>query len=853
MVDTPRRKTQPVPGSSAAVLQAAAAARAQAYAQMNMNPAAFQAYQKQQHPSTPGRQARGTPRGQAKSPNRSKMGIKSGMTVEDLKRLTQQRMQQAGGAPKEPTAFPGRPSTPTLNMTAVNTSTPMTPKMGMSVQELKHLTALRVASQNAQAVQQPHTPQGGDTMNKAVLTNVAKSQYRESLRGTPNSTPRRSSGMPVSGVSAPMASSLPMRQMPQEPPGMHQTHAQMRSASQGMVHTSGMDFVSTAMNANRYGYGTMGDEQRSYQKSASRVSTETTPVYAASSHPMAVEMRTTEAQQAPSRQERPNAFQFPEDSFPPPPPMDDNGGFVATSLPSWSPPPARSKKLDTIAPPPVPFYTQGNYYSSTSKEDASKDQNAIIAPPPGLPRRPSMTVPWQVAEAVLNTPQTTSTRKQLLSPSRNSAPQEEPEVSNMFAVPSSALKPGIARNESTGMKSPAAEAAAQLGALTTQLARQRSGAAPGSGPTANALGTSPSASSTAPSSARRGSFGNAAEFFKFRRRSKSRLELARDLAGQGEAMFPMYGTPGTMPGIDERRADVHDNYCTIAHADTVSDLPASSSSDDDDDNSSVQELEDDELGRLATSMEQTNISADFVSFYNATSAGRSRQEAMGVTSLSIPPPPPPPMTDEEEDATSSNGLPMMSPNGMKLRKVAEMARRGSMSTEDKTRAKDEIIQLSLGIGASNAARTLSSKAPAPGSTPPQPAPMTMDRPPVSPPSVGPPPGFQRLSSTPPRDTPKQTQTKTIPEGIVRSTSNGHSARSPPKPLPQRSPSRQFQKSLADTSPQSAGSSQGRLEDRLAQAAQRVADCVSSGDMVGFQKAMEELDRLRSEASSMMRG
>lgn len=466
------------------------------------------------------------------------------------------------------------------------------------------------------------------------------------------------------------------------------------------------------------------------------------------------------------------------------------------------------------------FYNQQtSYYNIASKEEnAALDQNAVIAPPPGLSRRPSMTVPWQVAEAVLNTPQTASSRKQLQSP----APHES-ESSNQFGskTPTSRLH--------------AAEAAAQLSAMSLQSnGRQRSGTATS---VASAGATPPPAPQGLGVGARRGSFGNAAEFFKFRRRSKSRLELARDLSGNfvsdGEVIpgFSNYGSSsgGVMPGIDESRADLPDNASVLANADTVSDASSSSSSDN---GSSSQGYDDDEIVQITGGYDDpTEIAGNFVSFYHATGASRSRDNLSGLSNLSIPPPPPPPPLTDDEDASSTTssakgGLPIMSPNGFRLRKVAELARRGSLSSEDKTRAKDEIIQSSLGIGASNAARIFSSK-------------MGDHRPggvnTAAAAGASAPPGFAVLSSTPPRTTPKGAMKKTLGPGvgIVRSAHKvvGVSAAG------------------AD-----AGSDQARasLEERLASAAQRVADCVSKGDMVGFQNAMDELDWLRNEASSMMR-
>lgn len=465
----------------------------------------------------------------------------------------------------------------------------------------------------------------------------------------------------------------------------------------------------------------------------------------------------------------------------------------------------------------------------------------MIAPPPGLSRRPSMTVPWQVAEAVLNTPQTGTNRKQLLSPgsSGNGSKKtlsSEPESSNMFATKSTS-------------RSNAAEAAAQLSAMSLQMGRQRSGTggngasmAPGPPPAPTSAGPQPLAAG-----ARRGSFGNAAEFFKFRRRSKSRLELARDLSGnfisEGEVIpgFPNYGTSGTgaMPGIDESRPDLQDNFSVMANADTVSDASSSSS----DNGSSSQGYDDDEIVQITGGYDDPNeIVGNFVSFYHATGAGRSgRDNLSGLSNLSIPPPPPPLTDDEDASSTtsSSKGLPIMSPNGFRLRKVAELARRGSLSSEDKTRAKDEIIQSSLGIGASNAARIFSSK---------------MGERPSSVTTSQPPPGFAVLSATPPRNTPKATMTKTLTPGagIVRSNSISGAA---PKLSPTTTSGSRKVLSTGSESGESGsnGNNGSSLEERLANAAQRVADCVGKGDMVGFQKAMGELDWLRNEANSLMRG
>uniref|UniRef100_K3X638 Uncharacterized protein n=1 Tax=Globisporangium ultimum (strain ATCC 200006 / CBS 805.95 / DAOM BR144) TaxID=431595 RepID=K3X638_GLOUD len=760
------------------------------------------------------------------------MGIKSGMTVEDLKRLTQKRMQQnagAAGAPATPVAAPvsaaamapalqeplasSRPSTPKINIATVNATSgaSVVPKTGMTVQELKQLTTLRLASQSVPMHQSEIT----GLVSKAVLTNVAKSHYRDSLRNslTPSSTPKRG---PVAARGNPSALNLA--------PEVRGNRSRSRSSTLSKT-------VEAPAEANqmRYSYsgGQTMEDYLAFDTGADSNSSQENDSYVRPSD----EGNSRYTFDEPSQP----SLQFDEDSFPPPPPLDDNGGFVSNSLPSWSPPPAKAKKYAEAGAPnrlfvrmQVSFYNQQtSYYNIASKEEnAALDQNAVIAPPPGLSRRPSMTVPWQVAEAVLNTPQTATNRKQLQSPASSNT---ESETSNLFS--NSAAKSSSRAN--------AAEAAAQLSAMNLQMGRQRTGTGSSSSSMAMNPGP-PSAPSQQPLSngARRGSFGNAAEFFKFRRRSKSRLELARDLSGNfmsdKEVIpgFPNYGTSGgAMPGIDERRVDLPDNFSVMANADTVSDASSSSS----DAGSSSQDYDDDEVVQITGGYEDTNeIVGNFAAFYHATGAGRGRENLIGLSALSIPPPPPP-LTDDEDNASttsSSKGLPIMSPNGFRLRKVAELARRGSLSSEDKTRAKDEIIQSSLGIGASNAARIFSSK--------------MGDRPSGS--AAAPPPGFPVLSATPPRNTPKATLMKTLAPGagIVRSNSVVGVA---PKLSPTTMASR---KKLISDSEAASGAGGATLEERLAGAAQNVADCVSKGDMVGFQKAMDELDWLRNEANSLMR-
>lgn len=764
------------------------------------------------------------PPAQKLSTTGAKMGIKSGMTVEDLKRLTQKRMQQSSASsPATPNALApenfssARPATPRLNMAAVNaTSTPtavatppVIPKTGMSVQELKQLTALRVASQNVPM----HASEVTGLVSNAVLNNATKFQYRDSLRTslTPGNTPKRSYHTRSSSSTHAQYSSFgndlsrshgPLSSGPSgdlEPDRGHRSRSQSSQLPNIDVSVNDLPI--------RDSYTSSHTPEDYFSSYASRAgvgnlhSSEKTDPSQGNLDGSANFYRDAQ-------------LQLSEESFPPPPPMDESGGFVSSALPSWSPPPARSKKLNASTSSGATFYNhQTSYYNIASKDEPatasdsgagiSHDQNAVLAPPPGLTRRPSMTVPWQVAEAVLNTPQTKTGRKKLLD--------------------------AVTDTSSSGLNLSAAEAAAQLTGLSLQSSTRSRGnnASQPPPPPSGSLSSSPSLSGSTSQpggnlAVRRGSFGNAAEFFKFRRRSKSRLELARDLSfiENGElGGFQTYGTAGAMPGIAERHGEADDEN----HEDSVSDMSSSTSIHDE---SSSQDYTDEDVVHVTGGYDDTReIPGSFVSFYNA-----SRQQQGGLSSLSIPPPPPPPTTDEDEASTSSStkdsGLPMMSPNGARLRKVAEMARRGSLSNEDKTRVKDEIIQNSLGIGASNAARRLASKKEDRG-----------DRMLATAPPAMAPPGFLGM----PRLTPKASTKKMAApgSGIVRAssiTSAGAAA-------------------TAAALGVSTGSesSTASLEERLSTAAQRVAECVGKGDMSGFQQAMDDLDWLRNEASKLMHG
>ncbi|OWZ13464.1 hypothetical protein PHMEG_00013207 [Phytophthora megakarya] len=851
MADMNRRKGG-VRSQQSYLQQAAASPQPQPFSpyqqmqQAQQNPYQYQQYQKQQQTKAPGfhpnrsggyRSASTTrPGAQKPAMSGAKMGIKSGMTVEDLKRLTQKRMQQTGGnpaTPKTPSSegfSSSRPATPKINMAVVNaTSTPaavatppVIPKTGMSVQELKQLTALRVASQNVPV----HASEVTGLVSKAVLNNAAKSHYRSSL--TPGSTPKRShhtrSNSSTQFGSAQYSGFGNDLSRSHGPSDLSRSHGPLSSGS-GDVPVRGHRSRSRSSQL-PHGDSSMNDMPMRYSFPSGQ-----TPEDYFSSYDFGGGENSTSSQETdPGRgslddgtaSSRNSLLQFPEDSFPPPPPMDESGGFVSRALPSWSPPPTRSKKLNASTSSGATFYNQQtSYYNIASKDDPNSvsDNTANtsqaqdhLAPPPGLTRRPSMTVPWQVAEAVLNTPQTNTGRKKLLDLDADTS--------------------------SNGLNSSAAEAAAQLTGLSLQpSSRNRNSSAQPPPPplSSGMLSSSPPSFNGMPPSgganaARRGSFGNAAEFFKFRRRSKSRLELARDMPFGDNGELGGYASYGTaMPGIAERHGEAEDGI----HEDSVSEASSSTSANDE---SSSQDYTDEDVIQVTGGYDDTaEISGSFVSFYNA-----SRQQQGGLSSLSIPPPPPPPpMTDDDDDAsttssTKGNGLPMMSPNGARLRKVAELARRGSLSSEDKTRAKDEIIQSSLGIGASNAARLLATKKEDRG-----------DRIPAT----APPPGFPGM----PRLTPKASTKKMLApgSGIVRSiapSSTSAGAAAAASALGASTAS-----SGSSVSSQKAEAGNNSLEERLAAAAQKVADCVGKGDMTGFQQAMDELDWLRNEASKLMRG
>lgn len=339
--------------------------QAQAQAQ---NPYQYQQYQKQQqqqqqlqqqqqskapgfHPNRSGgyRNAGAAARpGGAQKPSMTgaKMGIKSGMTVEDLKRLTQKRMQQSAASnPATPkTAAPegfssSRPVTPKINMAVVNaTSTPaavatppVIPKTGMSVQELKQLTALRVASQNVPV----HASEVTGLVSKAVLSNAAKSHYRDSLRSslTPGSTPKRahhtrssSSTQFGSAQYSGFGNQSSDLSRSHGPSDLSRSHGPLNSGSSG-------DVIPVRGHRSRSRSSQLPNVDSSGDNMPMRYSYTggQTPEDYFSSYDFGGGNSTSSQETDPGRgglddgaaSGRNSLLQFPEDSFPPPPPMDE--------------------------------------------------------------------------------------------------------------------------------------------------------------------------------------------------------------------------------------------------------------------------------------------------------------------------------------------------------------------------------------------------------------------------------------------------------------------------------------------------------------------------------------------------
>ncbi|KAF0687651.1 Aste57867_20635 [Aphanomyces stellatus] len=646
-------------------------------------------------------------------------GIKSGMTVEDLKRLTQKRMQESAAAanaavsgmqPAEVLTPKAKPTISVPHGTPQQTPPPpFVPKNGMSVQELKQLTSMRLASQN---VGTPTHQQQVLTPTAAAVT--APNDYKMMLQqyyarvntptSSPGNTPKRQNGGGRSFTNDPK---------PLQPkPLLHQVNKPGNATVRAAAVSAGTRHRSQSIERPGYGDYIVGPHH-----------------YPNSPPPGQPYEPIPDPPYEPPTTQR-HTIRFEDELFPPPPPMEDMGSFGApTAMPSWSPPPMRTKTMDAR---PVSLYHQSGYYAqqppgalsspTAAAGDESDPTNTFVAPPPGLTRRPSMTVPWQVAESVLHTPQQPTGRKQIVSVPETPFHQFA-QAFPQTKAPSAPSPPRMPLHR--GISSGTAD----LGAAPLVRQTSKESAAGGGGQ---------------PQLTRRGSFGNAAQMFKFRRRSKSRLDVARDLA------LMELNNSG-----DERMGAIEERDMLASNEDYYGDQERYSTSTSD--------------------LEDLKVMDDFVPFFT--------QQRSGGPRLSIPPPPPPPMDDDDEA-----GLPMMSPNGAKLRKVAQMARSGSLSSEDKTRVKDEIIQSSLGMMS-----------------------LMPDELNTVPPGFS---GFAKGKKSPSR-----------PSGLPRSHSRTESMSSSAPPL--------------------------SLEDRLAQAAQRVADCVAKSDMVEFHKAMEELDKLRHEASQMM--
>lgn len=155
----------------------------------------------------------------------------------------------------------------------------------------------------------------------------------------------------------------------------------------------------------------------------------------------------------------------------PPPPGSNTSNTSTKAVPSWSPPASKKAMLSSGS-----RSQQASFYHTSEYEAANNEQNQVIAPPPGMSRRPSMNLPWQVAESVLLHHRGTGTSVSSPSNRSSSSGELDQDLRSRSPAPSNASS-----SSSQKLKTP-----------------------------------------------RRGEFVNAAEMFKFRRRSKSRLEIARD-------------------------------------------------------------------------------------------------------------------------------------------------------------------------------------------------------------------------------------------------------------------------------------------------------------------------------------
>lgn len=301
-----------------------------------------------------------------------------------------------------------------------------------------------------------------------------------------------------------------------------------------------------------------------------------------------------------------------------------------TSSPSWSPP-ARLKKSSN----PASFFHQTQY------ESANNEQNMVVAPPPGYTRRTSMTVPWQVAESVFTAPFHGPT-----SSTNNSTSTASSSPHNLKKSSSSTLLNRIC-----------SEHPVESSSKTSSFSGSSSESTPSSAvvPPSGCPATTVNNASARDRIIRRGSFGNAAQFFRHRRRSKQ----------SGSMLFNTLELSNLTPRPSPRPSD------------TASDTGSVTSS-----HGSKSSHTSESLGPPLHP--RSNISSR-----RMTPRGSFRTLASPMVLSSASP----------SSSTYQQQLPVMSPNAEKLRQVATLTRHGSYSAQDKRRAKNDIISQCLGTSA----------------------------------------------------------------------------------------------------------------------------------------------------------
>ena len=329
--------------------------------------------------------------------------------------------------------------------------------------------------------------------------------------------------------------------------------------------------------------------------------------------------------------------------------------------------------------------------------------NKVLAPPPGLSRRPSMTVPASVAESVLGRKGSSPKGKKM-----TDITEESNTIDQRSSSKESMMGGGLGR---------------------------------------------------------RSSFGNAAQFFRHRRRSK-----------MGDALFE---GSDTLPGIDEWQSSM------LTGAEEKKGFPPNSWPSSS--NSAVGSIG--AFGNETSTDSEEWASHLFSSMFGST---------LGYD-------------EDTQDVVIDS--PMNSPSAEKLRKVAVLSRRGSLNTHDKTRAKDDIIQASLGADLAMISKIKLQMA-------------------------------SRLHRARCNLETKSGKLyccfrdKYIFINYVASSRTSSRTSSPVK-------------SRSSSSSPARKSTKNDLEVRLAQAAKDVASCVSKGDMEGFGRAMVKLDHLKVEANTLM--